>query len=307
MERNSELIFGIAYYHVVFTVPHELNDLFRSNQDAMYDLLFSSSTQTLITLCKDRKYMGAKPGIVSVLHTWGQKLNYHPHLHVMLSGGGLTDARKFIQTRHKGFIIPVKVLGCVFRGKFLAGLKKLYNSGNLTFEGRTAKFKDPARWMEFLDTLYSKPWLPFIKETFNGNGNAVKYLARYAYRTAISNSRITEVSGSSVSISYTDYADSNAKKSLAFSGDKFVESFLQHILPKGFLRVRFGGFLANCMKTKNLTHIGNLMRTPYHGSPTKGKGTAKLLKMIYGTDICCCPHCHHKMMQQFMIRAPVLA
>mgnify|MGYP002622010018 FL=1 len=271
MERNSELIYGTAYYHVVFTVPDKLNDLFRTNQKSMYDLLFSAASDTLIALCRDKKYMGATPGIVLVLHTWGQRLNFHPHLHVMLTGGGLTESGQFIQTRHKGFIIPKEVLGRVFRGKFLSGLKSLRESDAIAFEGRSRQLMNPVRWKTFLDDLYSNPWIPFIKETFNGNGNAIRYLARYSYRTAISNSRIIDVTDSSVTISYTDYADGNAKKLLRFKGEDFIGNFLMHVPPKGFHRVRFSGFLSNCVKSKSLSHMGRLMRTPYQGSPTKGK------------------------------------
>lgn len=304
MERNSELISGIAYYHVIFTLPKELNSLMLVNQKVMYDLLFSAATQTLLTLCMDKQYMGAVPGIVSVLHTWGQTLSFHPHLHVMLSGGGLNRVGKFVETKHKGFIIPVKVLGKMFRGKFLDGLKTLRASLKLSYSADTSGLQEDGNWKSFLNILYSKTWVPFVKETFNGNGNAVKYLARYAYRTAISNSRIREVTDSSVVISYTDYADSNQKKELSFSGEEFVECFLRHILPQGFHRVRFSGFLANCVKSKNLTRIGILRASPYAGNPVKGKQTAELLLMIYGSDICTCPNCHHQMITGFMAHAP---
>ena len=304
MERNSELISGIAYYHVIFTLPKELNSLMLVNQKVMYDLLFSAATQTLLTLCMDKQYMGAVPGIVSVLHTWGQTLSFHPHLHVMLSGGGLNRVGKFVETKHKGFIIPVKVLGKMFRGKFLDGLKTLRTSLKLSYSADASGLQEDGNWKSFLNILYSKTWVPFVKETFNGNGNAVKYLARYAYRTAISNSRIREVTDSSVVISYTDYADSNQKKELSFSGEEFIECFLRHILPQGFHRVRFSGFLANCVKSKNLTRIGILRASPYAGNPVKGKRTAELLLMIYGSDICTCPNCHHQMITGFMVHAP---
>ena len=304
MERNSELVSGIAYYHVILTLPHELNGLILENQKLMYNLLFSAASGSLLTLCRDKKYMGATPGIVSVLHTWGQKMNFHPHLHVMLSGGGLTTYEKFKETRHKGFIIPVKVLGKLFRGKFLAGLKQLHDSGKLSLAGLASPLTDPADWQMFIDHLYSKPWLPFVKETFNGNGNAVKYLARYACRTAISNSRIEEINGTNISIRYTDYAGHNSKKLLVIPGEEFIRRFLLHVLPKGFHRVRFSGYLANCCKTANLRHIGLLRRTPYEGSPVRGKSVGRILEMIYGTDICRCPVCHCRMDIYYRVRSP---
>lgn len=295
IERSSELVTGIAYYHVVFTLPHELNSLMLANQKILYDLLFSAASDALVTLCRDKKFMGATPGIVSVLHTWGQKLNYHPHLHVMLSGGGIAPDGQFLETRHTGFIIPVRVLGSLFRGKFLARLRELHDSYMLSFTGGASCLGDPVSWQAFIDRLYSKTWNPFLKETFNGNGNAVKYLARYAYRTAISSSRIETVTDSHVTINYTDYADSSRKKLLELKGEEFIRRFLLHILPKGFHRVRFSGYLANCCKTKNLTHIGRLRNRPYGGNPAKGKTVADILLMVYGTDIYCCPVCSHKM------------
>ena len=295
MERNSELVSGIAYYHVIFTLPHELNPLILANQKTLYDLLFSSAADTLITLCRDKKFMGATPGIVSVLHTWGQQLTFHPHLHVCVSGGGLTPAGQFVETRHKGFIIPGPVLGKVFRGKYLEKLKALHKAGRLSFSGEALRLRNSYEWKEFIDHLYTLDWLPFLKETFNGNGNAVEYLARYAYRTAISNSRVEDVSADGVLLRYKDYADNNKEKTLFLAGNEFIRRFLMHVLPKGVHRVRFAGFLANCRKTKDLTHIGNLRRTPYTGNPVKGKRMSEILMMIYGTDICACPECHSKM------------
>jgi len=301
MERNAELISGIAYYHVIFTVPAELNPLMYANQKLLYQLLFSAASDTLITLCKDKKYMGATPGMVSVLHSWGQKLSYHPHLHLMLSGGGLKPDGSFINTRHKGFIIPVKVLGKVFRGKFLEQLKVLYSSNKLYLPESCSRLHNSLFWKDFLDFLYGKDWVPFLKETFNGNGNAVEYLARYAYRTAISNSRIVDVSDKTVTIKYTDYADDHRKKELTLAGTEFIRLFLQHVLPPGFHRVRFSGFLSNCRKTKSLILIGRLRNTPYMGNPLKGKKISELLMILYGRDIYSCPHCHKKMTVKFSL------
>ena len=307
LERDSELIAGAAYYHVVFTLPHELNPLILENQKLLYGLLFSAASDTLITLCADRQYMGALPAIVSVLHTWGQQLNFHPHLHVMLSGGGLSPDGKLVRTRHKGFIIPVKVIGKVFRGKFMEKLKACHDSGQLCFNGPASMLSVPDQWQSFLNALYGKDWIPFLKETFNGNGNAMKYLARYAYRTAISNSRIIDLAPETVTLSYKDYADGSRKKELVLSGGEFIRRFLLHVLPPGVHRVRFSGLLANCKKTASLTLIGKLTRTPYQGSPTKGKGMPELLVMIYGSDTCMCPQCKHRLVLTARIRAPVHA
>ena len=302
--RQSELIEGIAYYHVVFTLPHELNDLIYMNQELLYNLLMKSASDSLITLCADKKYMGALPGIVSVLHTWGQQLNYHPHLHVMLSGGGLNRYGNFIETRHKGFIIPEPVLASVFRGKYLDQLKKYYESGKLHCKGSCAYLENPIEWKAFLNTLYSKTWLPFLKETFNGNGNAIEYLARYAFRTAISNNRIEEVSEKEVSFRYTDYADNNAKKIKTVDGKEFIRLFLQHILPKGFHRVRFSGYLSNCCKTKNLRDINRMRGVIYSGNPMANKSTTELMLILFQIDLCSCKKCNGKQLKRYRMKYP---
>ena len=152
--------------------------------------------ETLLTLCADKRFLGAKPGILSVLHTWGQKLNYHPHIHVCISGGGITPAGQFVESKHKGFFLPKAAAGKMFRGKYLAALKKLYDQRKLDLS-MTEGLKDPTAWGKYIDSLYRKAWLPFIRETFNGRGNAIRYLARYSFRTAIANSRIVEITDTS--------------------------------------------------------------------------------------------------------------
>ena len=295
-ERNTELIKGIAYYHVVFTVPHELNPLFLANTALLLNLLFGCVRDTLLTLCADPEYMGARPGIVSVLHTWGQKLNFHPHIHVCLSGGGLTPAGKFVETRHKGFFIPEAVIAHMFRGKFLCSLKSLHDSGELAIPCGS-RLEDSDEWKAFINRLFEKRWLPFVKETFNGKGNAVKYLARYSYRTAIANSRIVSADEDSVTFRYKDYADGNAEKTMTVGGEEFVGMFLRHVLPSGFHRVRFSGYLTNCKKSRNLKLIHRLRNTEYGGNPFRKMNMAGLILAFYGKDICSCPECSGKIIR----------
>jgi len=291
MARNSELIEGVAYYHLIFTVPHELNDLMFQNQKLLYDLLFKCASDTILTLCKDPAHMGATPGIISVLHSWGQQLNLHPHLHTMVSGGGLDRTGQFIETKHKGFIIPVEAVGKMFRGKYMDALKRLHDTDKLSYRNGCEHLRNRYSWKEFVDRMYDKQWLPFVKETFNGNGNAIEYLARYAYRTAISNSRISAVDDKNVSFRYTDYADGNQKKVKTVSGTEFIRLFLQHVLPKGFNRVRFSGFLTNSQKTKKLKLIHRLRNTIYKGNPVKELKTADLMMLLFQRDICHCSKC----------------
>lgn len=291
MARNSELVEGCAYYHAVFTLPHELYPLVFENQKLLYNLMFQCTSETLLVLCRDKRYLGATPGIIMVLHTWGQQLNFHPHIHCCLSGGGLTQAGQFLESGHKGFLLPVAAMGKVFRGKFMEKLKEYHKKGLLCLNNKCGRLRNRYVWKEFVDSLYRKTWIPFLKETFNGNGNAITYLARYAYRTAISNSRVVSVTDTHVTFQYKDYADKGISKTKTVTGDEFVGLFLQHVLPKGFSRVRFGGFLSNCCKTKNLKLIHRLRNTVFIPNPVKGKTMAELMLLLYNRDLYCCSGC----------------
>lgn len=289
-ERNTELIKGIAYYHVVFTVPHELNVLILYNMVPLLNLMFKCVQDTLILLCADRKYMGAKPGIISVLHTWGQTLSFHPHVHVCISGGGITPAGQFVETKHRGFFIPEAVIADMFRGKYLCAMKMLYDSGKLDLS-HLEHLKQPREWKSFIDRLFRIRWLPFVKETFNGKGNAVRYLARYSFRTAIANSRIVSVDDDNVVFRYKDYADGCKEKTMTLKGQDFIGRFLTHILPPGFHRMRLSGYLANCKKTTNLKLIHRLRNSFYEGNPYRSMKTAELLLVLFNRDICTCTEC----------------
>ena len=300
-ERQTELIEGIAYYHVVFTIPHMLNALILMNEELLLNLLFACVKDTITALCADRRYMGAKPAILCVLHTWGQKLNFHPHIHVCLSGGGLTPDGHFTETRHKGFIIPVKVIGSSFRGRFLCALKRLHDDRDSTLN-LPENLKDPDGWKQFIDKLFSEDWIPFIKETFNGKGNAIRYLGRYSYRSAISNSRIVSVDDENVTFRYKDYADESKQKLMTVKGTEFIDMFLCHVLPKGFIRTRYSGILTNSRKTKNLILIHRLRRTIYLGNPYRGICMRDLILCMYGRDIACCASCGGRLLTLANIR-----
>lgn len=295
LERNTELIKGIAYFHVVFTVPHELNPLIKANPKPLLNLQFRCVQETLLTLCADPKFLGATPGIISVLHTWGQKLNFHPHIHVCISGGGITPSGKFVETKHKGFFLPEAVIASMFRGKYLCALKKFYETGNLDIS--CLDHADDFGFQSLVDRLFQKQWFPFVKETFNGKGNAIRYLARYSFRTAIANKRIEAVTDTDVSFRYKDYADGNKEKLLTVKGTDFIGLFLQHVLPKGFNRVRFSGYLTNCRKTRNLKLIHQLRAGVYPGNPYRTMKTADLFQALYGVDICSCPECSGRMIR----------
>ena len=190
-KRRAEVI-DSPYFHVVFTLPHELNPLLYGNQQLLYGFFHRCCAETLLELSSDKKYLGATPGIIQVLHTWNQELNYHVHMHCIISGGGITPDRKIRKVKNS-FFIRVEVLRDKFKGKFLAGLDSLYKSGSLTCPASCEKLRNPYEWSEFRNALYEKDWCPYIKETFNGFGNAIEYLGRYTHKIAISNSRIVSV------------------------------------------------------------------------------------------------------------------
>ena len=293
LERNTELIENISYYHVVFTVPHELNLLIQANEKLLLDLLFRCVTETLLNLCADKKYMGAKPGIISVLHTWGSNLSFHPHIHTCISGGGITVDNRFVETSHRGFFLPEAVIASSFRGRYLCTLKSYYADGKLDLS-QTTDLEDPEKWKAFINALFKKRWLPFVKETFNGRGNAVSYLARYSYRTAISNSRIRGYDDSTVTFEYKDYRDGGKTKTMTVSGMEFIRRFLKHVQPSHFNRIRYSGYLTNCRKTFCLKLIHMLRSTVYPGNPYRTMNNAQLMMALYHKDVCKCGKCGGK-------------
>ena len=293
--RSSEII-DASYYHVVFTVPFELNNLFYANQALLYALFHKAVSKTLLQLSQDKKFLGAVPGIIQVLHTWGQALNFHPHIHCIVTGAGLTRLNRFVRGRN-GFFIPVHVLSKVFRGIFINELQKLFDSGVILFLRKLAHISSTEAWGDFVKCLYSKDWVPFIKETFNNFGNAVEYLGRYTHRVAISNSRIISVSDDSVSFTMKDYRNSSTK-TVTISGVEFIRRFLFHVLPKGFQKIRYYGFLNNRYKSRNLALIcritGKLRSIPR----LAGLSTADIILDLWNVNINICPMCNHESLRQ---------
>ena len=293
--RSAELIEGVPYYHVIMTVPHELNPLFLTNPKEMYRLLMQSASDAVIEVSMRDENIGAVPGIVSVLHSWGQTLELHPHVHMLVAGGGLASPVEFRQRGMQSeFLCPVGQLSGAFRQKFLNGLKNLHSSDALVFSGSAESLRNRYDWEDLLTKLYHTTWNAHIKETFNGNGNAVEYLSRYAYRTAISNSRIISVSDEGVILSWKDYRD-DQDKTLSLSGEEFIRRFLMHVLPKGFSRIRYSGFLSNSRKKKSLAMIRRLKRLKERTNRLAGMTVRQRIYALFKTDICKCPICQGEM------------
>jgi len=245
--RQRELL-ATQYFHVVFTVPHELNVLALDNPRVFYDLLFSASAQTLLQVAKDPKHLGAEIGWISILHTWGQNLLLHPHIHCVIPSGGLSpDHSRWVRPRYP-FLLPVKVLSRVFRGKFCAGLKRLYRRKRICCTGVTSALTDPKQFSELLRRMHRQDWVVYAKPAFGGPMQVLHYLGRYTHRVAISNHRLLAFDGERVTFRWKDYAHGGKHRKMTVAATEFLRRFFLHVLPKGFVRIRHFGFLANRLR-----------------------------------------------------------
>jgi hypothetical protein len=250
----------IEYHHVVFTLPHELGPLALQNQAVVYALLFRAAADTLRQVAADPKRLGAEVGVLAVLHTWGQTLQHHPHVHCVVTGGGLavddkgrrSDPPRWVSCR-PGFFLPVRVLSAVYRGKFLAGLRAAHAAGQLACHGRLAALADPAAFAAWLGPLDTKPWVVYSKPPFAGPEVVLKYLARYTHRGCFANSRLRAVDDGQVTFTYRDYAHQGKQRLLTLEAAEFLRRFLQHVLPRGFVKIRHYGLLANSGREAKLT------------------------------------------------------
>ena len=285
--QKSNLL-NVGYFHVVFTIPDTLNSIIYQNQRQLYTLLFKATSETLSELSSDKKYLGAKLGFTSILHTWGQNLMHHPHIHCIVPGGGLSSTGKWINSRKK-FFIPVKVLSRKFIGKFLYYLKQLYYENKLEFHGNQNYLSDESEFEKLLSATYSKEWIVYCKPPFKDAACVVEYLGRYTHRVAISNTRILSIDNGTVTFKWRDYKDKNKYKVMTISADEFIRRFLIHILPSGFMKIRHYGLLGNRNKTAKLNICKQLTNTPIllrHKIPT-----LELIKEITGRDLSKCPNC----------------
>jgi hypothetical protein len=259
LERQAGHLLPVEYHHVVFTLPHALGPLALQNPRRVYALLLRTAWETVQELAADPHYLGAMVGLLAVLHTWGQTLCHHPHVHCVVTGGGLacdvggqlTEPARWLACR-PGFFLPVRVLSRLFRGKFLAGLQAAHAAGGLTCTGQLAALGERAAFAAWLTPLYAQEWVVYAKAPFGGPEVVLKYLARYTHRVAISNSRLLSLEEGRVRFRYKDYAADQRGKTLELSGAEFVRRFLQHVLPSGFVKVRHYGLLANRYRQERL-------------------------------------------------------
>jgi len=277
LERERAYLLPVPYSHVVFTLPHALSPLALQNARLCYGLLFQAAAQTLLEIAADPKHLGARIGFVAILHTWGQTLLHHPHLHCLVPAGGLApgDAR-WIACR-RGFFLPVRVLGALFRGRYLALLEKAAREGRLRFHGALQALADPAVFARRLRQARRKKWVVYAKPPFGGPEPVLKYLARYTHRIAISNSRLTSLTAAAVTFTWKDYRQGSRQRSMQLAPCEFIRRFLLHALPKGFVRIRRFGLLANCQREARLARCRALLDDEEPFSPVEepGRGDAK--------------------------------
>jgi hypothetical protein len=260
--RKAELL-PVEYFHVVFTIPEELARIAFYNKEVVYSILFKAASETLLTIARDPKHLGAEIGFFAILHTWGQNLLHHPHVHCVVPGGGLSpDYDRWIGCK-PGFFLPVRVLSSLFRRLFLEAIQPAFENGKLSFFGELEPLGDPAAFAAYLAPLGEREWVVYAKPPFGGPQQAIDYLGRYTHRVALSNERILGVSNGEVTFQWKDYRHKDRQKSrvMTLPADEFIRRFLIHTLPPGFPRIRYFGFLANRHRSEKLTLCRQLLNT----------------------------------------------
>jgi hypothetical protein len=292
--RQQELL-PVEYHHVVLTVPHELAPVAAAHPVVFYNLLFRAVRETLLQVAATPRHLGARIGGLMVLHTWGQTLERHPHVHVIVPGGGLSpDGTRWISCK-AGFFLPVPVLSRLLRGKLLAYLRQAHDRGELPWTEGLAPLADPQQFARFLTPLYQKEWAVYAKPSFGGVEQSLKYLARYTYRVAISNERIESLEDGQVTFRYKDYAHGHRQRRMTLTAHEFLRRLMLHVLPRGFVRIRSFGFLANRVRDKQLALCRQLLGVTEPAAATSSGEPASLA--IPDDDSLRCPHCGQGVMK----------
>lgn len=256
--REVELL-PTPYFHVVFTLPNHFGPLALQNQRVVYGLLFQAAAETLLEVAANPKHLGAEIGVLAVLHTWGQTLTHHPHVHCVVPGGGISPSGDRWIACRENFFLPVRVLGRVFRGKFIDYLKRAFERGQLAFHGLLHGLKNETAFEQLLNAAVKTDWVVYAKRPFGGPAQVLKYLARYTHRVAISNARLVEMDEKGVTFRWKDYAHGSVPRTMTLAGPEFIRRFLMHVLPPGFMRIRHYGLLANRCRTAKIAHCRALL------------------------------------------------
>jgi hypothetical protein len=292
MEAREAELLPVEYFHVVFTLPPALAPIALQNPREVYNILFRAAAETLQQIAADPKHLGAEIGFLAVLHTWGQNLQHHPHVHCVVPGGGLSlDGSHWVACR-PGFFLPVRVLSRVFRGKFLALLGKVFDQGRLSFHGKLGVLADVGEFQRRLTASAQTEWVVYAKPPFGGPERVLKYLARYTHRVAISNRRLVALEDGEVQFQWKDYAHGGGPKTMTLKAIEFIRRFLLHVLPSGFVRIRHYGFLANRVCREKLALCRALLRVETTPEPVAPEPAAAPQETVEGQAVTkVCPSC----------------
>lgn len=289
-DRQAELL-DVPYFHVVFTVPQEIEVIAFQNQTVVYDILFRAASETLRKIAADPKHLGAEIGFLAVLHTWGQTLMHHPHVHCLVPGGGIApDGRSWIACR-PGFFLPVRVLSRMFRGLFLHYLEKAFAAGELRFFSAYQPLHEPAAFRRYLAPVHRTEWVVYAKRPFAGPAQVLDYVGRYTHRVAISNNRLLSMDDGKVRFRWKDYRDGNRQKTMTLAGEEFIRRFLIHVLPDGFHRIRYFGFLGNCQRARKLAQCRELLGMAPSRPADPLLDYRDRFEALTGRSLRECPHC----------------
>jgi hypothetical protein len=293
--RQADLL-PIPYFHVVFTLPHDLNPLAQGNPRVIYALLFRAAADTLLAFGRDARHLGGTIGITAILHTWGQALTQHLHLHCLVTGGALAAGGAQWIGGRPSFLFPVRALATVFRAKYLAGLQQAYATGALAFAGGTAALADRRAFTGFLGHLRADPWVVYAKRPFAGPEQVLEYLGRYTHRVALANHRLVDHDQGHVRFRWRDYADHDRVKVMTLEVAEFLRRFLLHVVPRGFMRIRHFGLLAN--RTRR-AHVARCRALLGHAPPedVRPDSVPGLMQRLTGIDLSRCPICGEGRMQ----------
>ena len=290
-DRQAELL-EVPYFHVVFTVPDVIATIAFQNQTVVYDILFRAASETLHKIAADPQHLGAEIGFFGVLHTWGQNLLHHPHVHFLVPGGGIAlDGESWIACK-PGFFLPVPVLSCMFRGLFLHYLEKAFAAGKLNFFSAYRHLHEPAAFRRYLAPVWNTGWVVYAKRPFAGPAQVLDYVGRYTHRVAISNNRLVSIDNGNVSFRWKDYRDGNRQKTMTLDGGEFIRRFLIHVLPDGFHRIRYYGFLGNCHRARKLARCRELLAMAPTTPADPPADYRDRFEALTGQSLRQCPHCH---------------
>ena len=302
--RRADLL-PVEYFHLVFTLPHTLNPLAQGNPRVIYTLLFHAVADTLTTFARDPRHLGGALGGTAILHTWGQNLSQHLHLHCVVTGGALApDGSRWIAAP-PGFLFPVRAVATVFRAKYLDALRRAFAKGALGFAGSLASLAEPVAFTAWLDQLRQSDWVVYAKRPFAGPAQVLEYLGRYTHRVAISNDRLLSFEDGLVRFRWKDYADGDRVKVMALDAEEFIRRFLLHVVPGGFVRIRHFGLLANRTRKANLARCRELLALPRAPVDPPTESVQALMLRLTGIDIARCAVCQQGRLRRTEILAPL--